>query len=264
MNFAAIMDHINLMTAYGLIERVEDIYRYVFDCLRNVDYGKRFITKTEFIKEFNKWISTEFTNADNVFGLDTTIPDDRYVDVKLVDIPWMNKKSQTVCIYPLWLVRIHKDMPLLKNNVGGGSKKVNALCRVGLDLTRIDYDDCDTPTYTNVGVIFYGDEDLYGSSFAHVIQHEVVHFATICILHEGYGTEFPYIDSELDEFSYSEFDEFLADFIPFTLMIPDSNRDRIALSKFQHALFQKFNPTYSELYNRILLMLIERGVKRRT
>lgn len=261
MKLNDIRKHIDLLRQMKLSERVEDISRDVFSCISDTNYGKRCISKKEFITEFNNWIKQTFVHEnDRKFDLSTIIPDDRFVDVKLINIPWVHPVDNIIKThYYLWLVQIHRDIPIL-NKPDGTSKKVNALCTIGGNFEYIVDDECDTiPLYTNVGVIMYGDNDLYGSRFAHVIKHEIVHFVSHCLMIDldNIDTSIDYTDRDNDEFKFKDIDEFIADITPYyitTELMTDRFSD--TLNRFNRDLYSKINPSYSDLYTKIIRKLI--------
>ena len=245
-----------------LSERVDDISKDVFSCISDANYGKRFISKKDFINEFNDWIKHEFVHEpDRRFDLSAIIPDDRFVDVKLINVPWVNPVDNIVRThYYLWLVQIHKDVPILIKP-DGTSKKVNALCTIGSNFEYIVDDECTEPSYTNVGVIVYGDYDLYGSRFGHIIKHEIVHFVSHCLVIDldNINIFIDYTDYDEDDFKFKDIDEFIADIVPYyitTQSVSESNRFIETLNSFNRDLYDKINPTYSDLYTKIIRKII--------
>lgn len=255
-----IKEHIDIMRKYRVSSRIDDVSRYVFQYIFDTSCGKRFIKKNEFVKEFNKWVSQEFSDDTAYrFLLEIAIPNNAYVDAKLISIPWVKCETSEVLDYPIWLVQIHKAFPILSMGEYDSGKSVNAVCKLGIGLSYRTDDEKLSSNPINVGVILYSDVDSYGKSFSHVIKHEISHFVMDSVLAESMGNGFVYKDNPEDEFRYLEIDEFLADFIPhFISDYSMSYIDNIKMSirNFQNKLYVNFNPTYSELYGRILSRLI--------
>ena len=55
MKYNDILKYLDLLSKYGLANRVNDIVRDIIPNVNDVDYGKRFISKKELIKDFNRW-----------------------------------------------------------------------------------------------------------------------------------------------------------------------------------------------------------------
>ena len=262
MKLTDITKYFEVLKYHNLSIRVDDISRYVFERIFDTTYGKRFLKKEEFLKEFNMWARHEFIDWDNNARLDLVIPNGCLVDAKLVDIPWVHPSTKEIIMYPLWLVEIHKSAPYI-NDSNGNLKKVNAVCKTCLNMEYIEDEELGRHS-TNVGVIIYSNIANYGNSFVHVIKHEIVHFATLCIINDiSNGGSYPYWiyeETDKDEFSRSDVDEFLADLVPYCMFDPDITCDdikSIALKNFRKDLYIKFNPKFSDLYERILKRVLK-------
>lgn len=260
MRHDEIIDYINILKQYSLSVRVDDINRYVFERIFDKNYGKRFIKKDEFIKEFNTWLKNEFINNDRKFYLESSIPDNSLLDVKLVNIPWVHPVTKLINTHYIWLIQIHNGWPIISSD-NNHKVKVNALCTTGLSLEYIPDEDCNIHEFSHVGVVIFSDIDSYGNNrFIHVIKHELVHYGIICLLTDLNKEYYFELKESDDEFKFYDINEFLADFIPYYHLddnLSTTEKETFALNNFNKDLFVKVNPKYSYLYKRIIEFLLQ-------
>lgn len=249
-----IYNHLKMLKDANLSQRVEDIARSVFDCIDDDRYGQKFVKKDDFIKDFNKWLSTEFMGCLHDNWLTPIIPNGKLVCVKLLEIPWVDIVTKTLKTYYLWIVQVHNGLPILTTN--DKSKRVVALCS-GCHAVRVN--DIQPDEFSTIGAVVYVDALKYNTRFRHILMHEITHFASFCILNQCKGSRYKYPDSKDDEFTFYQIDEFISDIVPYYITRQDDRpeyRDIFTLRDFKQDLYIKFNPSYSELYTRILRKLV--------
>ena len=253
-----ILNYLSELAKYNLADRVNDIVRDILPNLNDVDYGKRFISKKEFLRDFNHWLDTTFIDDEYNFGLNISIPDDGIVSVKSFHIRWAHPITGDVNLYYIWAVQIYKDLPVLQ--IEDRAKKVFGLSKVATDLSYSDdYDEYSN--VVNVGVILYGDKSSCGDRLGHIIKHEIVHFVLNCLKRDARLPS--YVDHDDDEFTCADIDELIADIVPYYISWLDwdepERTDRV-LDLFKRDLFVKFNPEASSLYNNIIEYLLSGGI----
>ena len=239
----------------NLSQRVEDIAKSVFSCIDDDKYGQKFIKKDQFIQDFDKWINSEFVECSYDNWLTSVIPNGKLVCVKLLELPWVDIITKSLKTYHLWIIQIHNGLPILTSS-GIKPKRVVALCS-GCHTVRVNSDTPDE--LSTIGTVVYVDALKYNTRFRHILLHEVTHFVSICILNQYKGSRFKYPDSEGDPFTFHQIDEFVADITPYYITHQDDpidNRVSLTIQDFKRDLYVKFNPSYSELYTRILRKLV--------
>lgn len=251
--------YLDYIKEHDVVEKLDLVFKIVMGSLKNLNHGKRFISKEDFISDFDKWRNSEYEDHKFVpdFKIDKIIPDGVLLDVKFVPfISSMLDLDKSDEIYS-WVIQIHNDRPnLIIDEKLNLVKRVNAICRISPPIpVKDDVDNPDRKTLTT-SIIVFGDDKFFSGLYPRLVKHELVHFilGNMTMLQKESMPEM--VDSLDDEISKAEFEEFIADLLPFYTVYESEK----AVEAFRESLHRDINPTYSELYDRILKYLSSNGI----
>ena len=248
MNDVDIRKYIDFLKRHDVREKLEVLYPMVLGCMNNLDHGKRFLPKEKFLEDFNKWKDSEYEDFVFIpeFTLGDIIPDESMVDVKFIPLMSSMVDMERGDEVYFWVIQLHNDLPIFNG------KRVNGLCRT---TSRIPIKDGieDNRKSLTVSCLIFGDKRSFSSAFPHLIRHELTH-SIITIINSVDDAIINITDNEGDEFTITEFSEFIADLLPYYTIHGNDG-----LSKFREALYVSINPTYSSLYDKILNKLSTMG-----
>lgn len=251
--------YLDYIKEHDVIEKLDLVFKIVMGSLKNLNHGKRFISKEDFISDFDKWRKSEYEDHKFIpdFKIDKIIPDGVLLDVKFVPfISSMLDLDKSDEIYS-WIIQIHNDRPNLlydeKNNL---TKRVNAICRISPPIQIKDEINNSGRRTLTTSIIVFGDDKFFPGLYPRLVKHELVHFI-LGNMTMFQTTSMPeMVDSIDDEVTKSEFEEFIADLLPF-YTIYESDK---AVKAFRDSLQRDINPIYSDLYSRILKYLSSNGI----
>ena len=235
--------YVDFLKRHEVKDKLEFLYPMVIGCMNNVDHGKRFIAKEKFLEDFDKWKKSEYEDFVFMpeFGLENIIPDDALLDVKFIPLmSSMMDLDKGDEIY-LWVIQLHNNYPMCD------SKRVNGLCRTSSRIP-IKEDIDDMRKSLTVSCLIFGNKRDFPGAFPHLVRHELVH-SIISTINNVDTTILDIVDEDGDEFTRIEFDEFIADLLPYYIIYDNP------IDKFKDSLYVIFNPVYSSLYETIMKRL---------